>query len=59
GEFEVKQDTGANLPTDVQKEILGSAQDPTPPGWEDLVRGYYRRLMSGESGGAASGPSAP
>jgi len=59
GEFEVKQDASANLPTDVQKEILGSAQDPTPPGWEDLVRGYYRRLMHGESGTTASRPSTP
>ncbi len=49
GEFDVKKDTTANLPTDVQKEILGSVQDPAPPGWEDLVRGYYRRLMHGEN----------
>ena len=31
GEFEVRQDTTANLPTDIQKEILGSMQDPSPP----------------------------
>lgn len=46
GEFEVKQDTTANIPKDVQKEILGSVQEPTPPGWEDIVRGYYRQLMT-------------
>ncbi|GAB4130277.1 MAG: hypothetical protein Kow0040_07840 [Thermogutta sp.] len=59
GEFEVRQDASANLPTDVQKEILGSAQDPTPPGWEDLVRGYYRRLMNGESVAATPESAAP
>lgn len=57
GEFEVKQDASVNLPTDVQKEILGSVQDPTPPGWEDLVRGYYRRLMHGAGTATASQPS--
>lgn len=44
GEFEVKQDTTANLPGDIQKDVLGAVQDPAPAGWEDLVRGYYRRL---------------
>ena len=31
GEFEVRQDQTANLPTDIQKEILGSMQEPSPP----------------------------
>lgn len=55
GEFEVRRDASVNLPADVQKDILGGAQDPTPPGWEDLVRSYYRRLMSGD--GSESVPS--
>ena len=33
GEFTVRQDQTANLPTDIQKEILGSMQEPSPPGW--------------------------
>jgi hypothetical protein len=28
GEFQVRQDATANLPTDIQKEILGSMHDP-------------------------------
>lgn len=49
GEFEVKRDTTVNLPQDIQKEILGSVQEPAPPGWEEIVRGYYRQLISGGS----------
>jgi len=44
GEFEVRQDTTGNLPTDIQKEILGSMQDPSPAGWEELNRQYFQRL---------------
>ena len=44
GEFQVRQDATANLPTDIQKEILGSMQDPSPAGWEDLNRQYFERL---------------
>jgi len=47
GEFEVRQDETANLPTDVQKDILGSMQDPSPVGWEDLNRQYFERLATG------------
>ena len=47
GEFKVKEDTTVNIPKDIQKEILGSVQEPAPPGWEDIVRGYYRQLISG------------
>ncbi len=47
GEFEVRKDTTANLPTDIQKEILGGMQDPSPSGWEELNRQYFRRLSSG------------
>ena len=32
GEFQVRQDSTSNLPTDVQKQILGSMQDPSPAG---------------------------
>ncbi len=47
GEFTVKQDATANLPTDIQKEILGSMQDVSPPGWDELNRQYFERLSSG------------
>jgi len=53
GEFEVKQDTTSNIPKDIQKEILGSVQEPAPPGWEEIVRGYYRQLISAGSSGSS------
>ena len=46
GEFAVRQDQTANLPTDIQKEILGNMQEPSPPGWEELNRQYFERLTS-------------
>jgi hypothetical protein len=51
GEFSVRQDQSANLPTDIQKEILGSMQDPSPPGWEELNRQYFERLTTGPQTG--------
>jgi hypothetical protein len=56
GEFEVRQDETANLPTDIQKEILGSMQDPSPVGWEELNRQYFERLATG---GASTSTPAP
>jgi hypothetical protein len=47
GEFEVRKDETVNLPTDIQKEILGSMQDPSPTGWEELNRQYFERLATG------------
>jgi hypothetical protein len=57
GEFDVKQDTTVNLPTDIQKEMVGSMQDPSPAGWEELNRQYFERLANG--GSAASAPASP
>jgi hypothetical protein len=47
GEFQVKQDATSNLPAEIQKEILGSMQDPSPQGWEELNRQYFERLSNG------------
>ncbi|MBN2577490.1 MAG: hypothetical protein JXB10_00675 [Pirellulales bacterium] len=47
GEFHARRDSTSNLPADVQKEILGVAQDPSPPGWEELNRRYFERLTTG------------
>ncbi|MHC4404696.1 MAG: hypothetical protein ACYTG0_34015 [Planctomycetota bacterium] len=47
GEFVVRQDATPNLPTDVQKELLGGMQDPSPVGWEELNRQYFERLSTG------------
>jgi hypothetical protein len=44
GEFEVRQDRTSNLPADIQKQVLGAMQDPSPAGWEDLTQKYFERL---------------
>ena len=54
GEFEVRKDATANLPADIQKEILGSMQDPSPAGWEELNRQYFERLSAGGGETAAA-----
>jgi hypothetical protein len=54
GEFQIKKDATANLPTDIQKEILGGMQDPSPPGWEELNRQYFERLSTAGAGAAAA-----
>jgi hypothetical protein len=59
GEFEVRKDTTANLPADIQKEILGSMQDASPAGWEELNRQYFERLSKGEGAGAGEGSGRP
>jgi hypothetical protein len=46
GESLVRQDQTPNLPTDIQKEILGSMREPSPRGWEELNRHYFERLTS-------------
>jgi len=56
GEFEVRQDTTTNLPTDIQKQILGGMQDPSPAGWEELNRQYFERLTTSEAKAGAEKP---
>jgi hypothetical protein len=48
GEFHVRRDTSANLPAEIQKDILGGVADPSPAGWEQINREYFERLMSAE-----------
>jgi hypothetical protein len=55
GEFEVRQDRTSNLPADIQKEILGAMQDPSPPGWEELNQQYFGRLNEDNDKPAAKG----
>jgi hypothetical protein len=57
GEFEVRKDATSSLPGDIQKDILGSMQDPSPAGWEEMNRQYFQRLS--ESGGGGGGAPAP
>jgi hypothetical protein len=58
GEFEVRRDATINLPAEIQKEILGSMQDPSPTGWEELNRQYFERLSGDESKPAQESPAA-
>ena len=52
GEFQIRKDATVNLPGDIQKEILGGMQEPSPAGWEELNRQYFERLSA--SGGPAA-----
>ena len=47
GDYELQEDRTTNLPSDIQQDILGSMQDPSPPGWETLNRDYFERLGNG------------
>ena len=49
GEFQVRRDSTANLPADIQKELLGAMQDACPAGWEDVNREYFSRLSGGDA----------
>ncbi|MBN1587886.1 MAG: hypothetical protein JW888_00060, partial [Pirellulales bacterium] len=49
GQVELRRDTTVNLPAEVQKDILGGMQDPSPAGWESLNRQYYERLSTGDA----------
>ena len=53
GEFQVRQDATANLPADIQKQLLGAMQDVSPAGWEEINQDYFRRLSG--NGSDASG----
>jgi hypothetical protein len=57
GEFEVRRDETVNLPTDVQAELLGSMQDPSPIGWEEMNRRYFERLSKGGAETTTGGPT--
>lgn len=56
GEFEVRRDATVNLPTDVQEELLGGMQDPSPVGWDEMNREYFQRLSKGPADTAAALP---
>ena len=47
GEFEIRQDATSSLPGDVQEKLMGSMDDPSPVGWEELNQEYFKRLSTG------------
>ena len=59
GEFTIRQDQTSNLPTDIQKEILGNMQEPSPPGWEELNRQYFERLTTAPAPTPAAAAAKP
>lgn len=59
GEVAIRKDQTSNLPTHIQKEVLGSMHEPSPSGWEALNRQYFERLGSGKSAAPARKPPSP
>jgi hypothetical protein len=59
GEVEIRKDNSTNVPGEIQKDILGGMQDPSPAGWEELNREYFGRLSSGGAPAAAPAPATP
>jgi hypothetical protein len=57
GESLVRQDQTANLPAEIQKDILGSMQEPSPRGWEELNRQYFERLTATPAVAADKSPT--
>ena len=55
GEFTIRQDQTANLPTDIQKEILGSMQEPSPPRLGRAEQAVLRAADDGPGPDAGSG----
>jgi hypothetical protein len=58
GEFAISKDTTSNLPTNIQREILGSMQEPSPLGWEELNRRYFEQLGKTPASSGKTSPSA-
>lgn len=56
GEFTVRKDLTSNLPTDIQKEILGNMREASPAGWDRLNRQYFDRLATSKDPRAKAGP---
>jgi len=48
GEIRVNRDRSAGLPSHMQDEIIDAAGEPTPRGYEDLIKGYYQALSEGK-----------
>jgi hypothetical protein len=57
GEYQIRQDRSSNLPTEIQKQILGSMTDPSPLGWEALNRRYFDRLGASPRTGQSMTPA--
>ncbi len=48
GEFEIRRDQTSNLPSDIQRQLLGTMQEASPAGWEQLNRHYFDRLSGAD-----------
>ena len=48
GEIRVNRDRSAGLPSHMQDEIIDAAGEPTPRGYEALLKGYYQTLSEGK-----------
>jgi len=59
GEFELRRDDTANLPQEIQKEILGGMLEASPAGWEEWNRQYFERLATERAAAQPTEPQAP
>jgi len=57
GESVIRRDETANLPTGIQKQILGSMSEASPEGWDELNRRYFERLSTAKPAAPARAPS--
>ncbi|MCL2742747.1 MAG: hypothetical protein FWE67_02740 [Planctomycetaceae bacterium] len=47
GAFMIKEDQTLNLPTNVQEDLVSGTNDPSPAGWENVNKEYFRKLSEG------------
>lgn len=47
-EAAVKVDTTVSIPQELRKKILGSMQEESPAGWEQLNKSYFQRISNGQ-----------
>lgn len=45
---EIQTDTTSSVPQALRKKILGSMQDASPEGWEELNKSYFERIATGQ-----------
>jgi len=47
-EASVKTDTTASIPQEIRKQILGSMNEASPVGWEQLNKNYFEKIANGK-----------
>ena len=47
-EASVRTDATASVPQEIRKQILGSMNEASPAGWEQLNKSYFQKIANGE-----------